>query len=83
MGFTPIETGVGVVPAVGETTSQDPPLVVTVYATAAPVLPGVTEAGAGGAVPIWYTKGIGVVFRISSGLLETVIVTGIFWEEPE
>jgi hypothetical protein len=82
-GFTPIETGVGVVPEVGVTTSQDPPLVVTVYATAAPVLPGVTEAAAGGVVPIWYAKGIGVVFKFSSGLLETVIVTGIFWGEPE
>jgi hypothetical protein len=37
---------VGVVPAVGVTSSQDPPLVVaavTVYISAVPVLPGVTE----------------------------------------
>jgi hypothetical protein len=51
MGFTPIETGVGVVPEVGVTVSQDVD-VVTVYASAAPVLPGVTETAAGGVVPI-------------------------------
>jgi hypothetical protein len=55
MGFNPIETGVGVVPEVGVTVSQDPPLfvaAVTVYDSAAPVLPGVTETAAGGVVPI-------------------------------
>ena len=43
MGFTPIETGVGVVPEVGVTISQDPPLVVvgvTVYGSGVAGAPG-------------------------------------------
>jgi len=51
MGFTPIETGVGVVPEVGVTTSQEVDAV-TVYGSAVLVLPGVTEMAAGCAVPI-------------------------------
>ncbi len=69
------------VPDVGAQSAR-PWTVLPVYDSAAPVLPGVRIMAAGGVVPIDKWELIAVVLTFSSGFVETVSVTEIFWVAP-